>query len=276
MHASPDFRKLRQASAEGHPPPTAPAPARTERGPSNRTIATALAVILTAGLVGAGSARLVAPSESASTNDPNTPISAPTSSDPEQALQDAISRVQGSVVEVRVASRGFLQQGSQGSGVVVRPSGLIVTNNHVIQGADRVEVITASGQSIVANVIETNEAEDLAVLRPVSTAGSGVDLADDSAGPPRNGKTVFAIGSPFGLQNTVTAGVVSAYRTDNGRPVIQFDASVNPGNSGGGLFDLDGKLVGIPTAIRTPDEGNVGIAFAVPTSRVRAMLARIS
>ncbi len=274
MHASPDFRKLRRASGETDPP--RPAPVRKERGPSNRTIATALAVILTAGIVGAGSARLVMPSDATSSQDPNTPISSQTPTDPEEALQSAISRVQGSVVEVRVPSRGFLQSGSQGSGVVVRPTGLIVTNHHVVGNAERVEVITASGQSITAHVIERNEGEDLAILRPVSTAGPGVDLVDDSSGPPRNGKTVFAIGSPFGLQNTVTAGVVSAFRTDNGRPVIQFDAPVNPGNSGGGLFDLDGRLVGIPTAIRTPDSGNVGIAFAVPSSRVRALLARIS
>jgi serine protease Do len=91
------------------------------------------------------------------------------------------------------------------------------------------------------------------------------------------GDTVFAIGSPFGLQNTVTAGVVSALRRRGrgDRLLIQTDASVNPGNSGGGLFDLRGRLVGIPTSIESPIHGNVGIAFAVPAARVKAFLTRV-
>ncbi len=275
MHDTPDFRKLRDSSAQD----TGPRPVThvdSKRGPSNRTIGTALAVILTAGLVGAGSARLVAPTDSSSSSGSDTPISQTSADDTEAALQSAIGKVQSSVVEVRVTATSFLQSSSQGSGVVVRPSGLIVTNYHVVGSAREVEVITSGGQSIKAEVIADDQEEDLAILRPQSTAGTGVDLADDSASAPRSGTTVFAIGSPFGLQNTVTAGVVSAYRQEDGRPIIQFDAPVNPGNSGGGLFDLDGKLVGIPTAIRSPVEGNVGIAFAVPASRVRAMLARIS
>ena len=89
------------------------------------------------------------------------------------------------------------------------------------------------------------------------------------------GDEVFAIGSPFGLQNTVTAGIVSntgRVNPRNGVPMIQIDAPINPGNSGGGLFDLDGRLIGIPTSILGPISGNVGIGFAVPVSRVRAML----
>ena len=276
MHQAPDFRQHHDAGAGTQDPPPV-TPLHKPRGPSNRTIGTALAVILTAGLVGAGSARLVAPSDSSSSsNGGDTPIAATSATDPEAALQAAISSVQASVVEVRVQGSGFLQQSSQGSGVVIRSSGLIVTNYHVVGTADTVEVITASGQSITAHVIAKDQDEDLAILRPLSTAGTGVDLIDDSGSAPKSGTTVFAIGSPFGLQNTVTAGVVSAYRQDDGRPIIQFDAPVNPGNSGGGLFDIEGKLVGIPTAIRSPVDGNVGIAFAVPASRVRAMLARIS
>ena len=109
----------------------------------------------------------------------------------------------------------------------------------------------------------------------MTSPGTGVNLSPDTAGPPPSGQTVFAIGSPFGLQNTVTSGVVSAYRNEAGRPLIQFDAPVNPGNSGGGLFNLDGELIGIPTSIRSPVNGNVGIAFAVPATRVRAMLSQI-
>lgn len=258
------------------PPVMDPPPKRAGRtrsgGPSNRTFATGVAVILTAALVGAGSARLVAPAGGAK-NEPNTPISTPASGHSDEALQRAIAQVQSSVVEVRVNG---MFSGSQGSGVIVQPSGLIVTNNHVVRGASRVEVITASNQSIQAEVVASDEGEDLAILRPVSGAGPGVALADDAAGPPTNGTSVFAVGSPFGLQNTVTAGIVSAFRQQDGQPLIQFDAPVNPGNSGGGLFDLEGRLLGIPTSIRSPVEGNVGIGFAVPASRVRAMLARVN
>lgn len=191
----------------------------------------------------------------------------------ENELQTAIRKVQSSVVEVKV-NLGY--GGSQGSGVIMAGSDLIVTNNHVIDGATgKVEVITAAGQSIPAEIVAKSPSEDLAVLRPDTSAGPGVALSDDSSGPPSSGTSVFAIGSPFGLQNTVTAGVVSAYRNDNGMPLIQFDAPVNPGNSGGGLFDLAGAMVGVPTSIRSPVEGNVGIAFAVPASRVRAILATV-
>ncbi len=229
------------------------------------------AVVLTSALVGAGSARLIGgdePPPTTAVQTTNRPIAT------EGALESAIRAVQTSVVEVRV-NTGF--GGSQGSGVVLQPSGLIVTNNHVIDGAQpgRVEVITASGQSIPAEVVAADAAEDLAILRPASSLGTGVTLVEDTAGPPPSGETVFAIGSPFGLQNTVTSGVVSAYRNDDGRPLIQFDAPVNPGNSGGGLFNLQGQLIGIPTSIRSPVNGNVGIAFAVPATRVRAMLARV-
>ena len=185
------------------------------------------------------------------------------------SLEDAVTLTGPSVVEVRTRF-------GQGSGVIVEPQGLIITNNHVVAGENQVEVKTASGASIFAEVLRTDEFQDLAVLRPISDAGPGVLLVDDAAGPPRVGSSVFAIGSPFGFQNTVTAGVVSAFRTDEGRPLIQFDAPVNPGNSGGGLFNLEGRLVGIPTSIQSPVQGNVGLGFAVPASRVRQMLARVS
>ncbi len=184
-------------------------------------------------------------------------------------LQEAVRAAGPSVVEVLAGS-------GQGSGVIVEPQGLIITNYHVVGGSSRVEVRNASGTSVSAQVVATDEQQDLAVLRPAGDAGPGIQLVDEGAGPPEIGASVFAIGSPFGLQNTVTAGIVSAFRDDDGRPVIQFDAPVNPGNSGGGLFDLDGRLIGIPTSIKSPIPGNVGLGFAVPASRVREMLTRVS
>jgi S1-C subfamily serine protease len=187
---------------------------------------------------------------------------------PQEDLATAVARVAPTVVQVRTDA------GSQGSGVIVEPSGLIVTNNHVIRGADRVTVLTQDERRVPATVVTADERQDLAILRPDGPIGRGAELA--GAGESLDqGDQVFAIGSPFGLQNTVTAGIVSnagRVNSRNGVPMIQIDAPINPGNSGGGLFDLDGRLIGIPTSILGPISGNVGIGFAVPVSRVRALL----
>ena len=228
------------------------------------------ASVLILGAAGAGaiSGRLSAPDAPVAKSPPV--VAQPVGTQPTApTLEDAVALTGPSVVEVRTSF-------GQGSGVIVEPQGLIITNNHVVEGENRVEVKTASGESIFADVLRTDQFQDLAVLRPVSDAGPGIQLVDDAVGPPRIGSSVFAIGSPFGFQNTVTAGVVSAFRTDQGRPLIQFDAPVNPGNSGGGLFNLEGRLVGVPTSIQSPIPGNVGLGFAVPASRVREMLARVS
>jgi putative serine protease PepD len=237
---------------------------------SRRTALIASGVLLTAGVAGAVSAHVFAPETKTATAPAATQQPVSTSgTGAEMALESAVQRTAPSVVEVKTDV-------GQGSGVIVQPTGLIITNAHVVGSATTVEVINSSGTSMSAEVLTSDEFQDLAVLRPAGNPGPGVEIVDDSVGPPNIGSSVFAIGSPFGLQNTVTAGVVSAFRGEQGRPLIQFDAPVNPGNSGGGLFDLEGRLIGIPTAIRSPISGNVGIAFAVPSSRVRAILAQVS
>jgi S1-C subfamily serine protease len=247
--------------------PTAPIPiarGRRRRAPRALAIAGIVAVSATAGAI---SARVAGPDDAPSASAARTTPVAATQA--EARLQDAVRTAAPSVVEVRTPF-------GQGSGVIVAPQGLVVTNQHVVQGSRNVEIITASGASVPAEVLASDEFQDLAVLRPQTSPGPGVALVDAAAGPPTIGQSVFAIGSPFGLRNTVTAGVVSAFREDDGRPLIQFDAPVNPGNSGGGLFDLEGRLIGIPTSIQSPIPGNVGLGFAVPTSRVQAMLDRVS
>jgi putative serine protease PepD len=186
------------------------------------------------------------------------------------ALAAAVGLANPSVVQVRTGS-------GQGSGVVLQPRGLVVTNHHVVRDGGTVELVTADGRRVPARVVADDPAQDLAILEPSGTAGPGATLAGDPNGGLRIGDTVFAIGSPFGLQNTVTAGVVSALnRTGQGGvPMIQTDAPINPGNSGGGLFDLRGRLVGIPTSIAAPISGNVGIGFAVPASRVGELVDRV-
>jgi putative serine protease PepD len=260
------------ATPTGSPPPPPPPPPGGGRRLRSvpRTAALVAVAIVAAGAAGGVTAWSLdddpAPAPVATAPVVTTPTggASPTA---EEDLADAVARVSPTVVQVRTES-------GQGSGVILEPSGLIVTNDHVIQGASRVVVITQDERRIGADVISTDSRQDLAVLRPEQDPGRGAELVDAPDGGLRQGDRVFAIGSPFGLQNTVTAGVVSAVGRTNpeGVPMIQIDAPINPGNSGGGLFDLEGRLVGIPTSILGPIPGNVGIGFAVPTSRVRALV----
>ena len=258
--------------ASGPPPPPPPPRLRPRRRGTRgtRTVALVALVAVGAGLVGGVVADLLRDDPAPASQAPvTTTTSVPTpAAIAEGDLAEAVSRVSPAVVQVRTDA------GSQGSGVIVEPSGHIVTNEHVVQGATRVLVLTQDQRRIPATVVQVDARQDLAVLRPENPVGRGAEMSAAPDGGLRQGQRVFAIGSPFGLQNTVTAGVVSAVgRTnDEGVPMIQIDAPINPGNSGGGLFDLDGRLVGIPTSILGPISGNVGIGFAVPVSRVRALL----
>src|SRR5690349_9600057 len=168
-------------------------------------------------------------------------------------------------------------QRSLGSGVIVDASGLIVTNNHVIEGADEVKVSLSDKREFEASLVLKDPRTDLAILRvkdgrerfPV------LDLADSDA--LQVGDVVLAIGNPFGVGQTVTHGIVSALaRTQVGVSDYQFfiqtDAAINPGNSGGALVDMTGKLVGINTAIFSRSGGSQGVGFAIPASMVKAVV----
>ncbi|WP_295882284.1 DegQ family serine endoprotease [uncultured Thiohalocapsa sp.] len=168
---------------------------------------------------------------------------------------------------------------SLGSGVVIDGArGIIATNHHVVQGADAIRVTLHDGRRVDARLIGSDPETDIAVLQAKSDALTAVPLADSDA--LRVGDFVVAIGSPFGLAQTVTSGIVSALgRTGLGiegyESFIQTDASINPGNSGGPLVNLNGELVGINTAILAPGGGNVGIGFAIPTNMARAVIEQI-
>lgn len=233
------------------------------RGPGAWVIA---AVALFAGLFGG----LVGASLSGDGASPTTTPAArtiPVASPPETGLAELVSRTSPSVVQV-------ITSGGEGSGVILAPSGLIVTNSHVMGSDTRATIVTADERRVQASLVRNSEREDLAILEPRGQVGRGALLAEEPDAGLRPGDAVFAIGSPFSLRNTVTAGVVSALGRDtgNGVPMIQIDAPINPGNSGGGLFDMRGRLVGVPTSIYAPIRGNVGIGFAVPVSRVRALV----
>ena len=169
-------------------------------------------------------------------------------------------------------------QRSLGSGVVVDASGLVVTNNHVIEGADQVKVSLADKREFEAEIVLKDARSDLAVLRlkDAHERFAPIDLADSDS--LEVGDVVLAIGNPFGVGQTVTHGIVSAVaRTQVGITDYQFfiqtDAAINPGNSGGALMDATGRLVGINTAIFSRSGGSQGIGFAIPANMVRVVVA---
>ena len=166
---------------------------------------------------------------------------------------------------------------SLGSGVIVGADGVLVTNHHVIEGADEIRVVLNDRREFEARVLQADERSDLAVLK-IEPDGDGVPFID--LAPPDTvevGDLVIAIGNPFGVGQTVTSGIVSALArsrpglTDFG-VFIQTDAAINPGNSGGALVDMNGRVVGVNTAIYSNSGGSLGIGFAIPASLVSRMV----
>ena len=165
----------------------------------------------------------------------------------------------------------------QGSGFFISADGYAVTNNHVVDSADKVEVTTDDGKTYSAKVIGTDARTDLALIKV--EGGSNFPFAKLSDGKPRIGDWVLAVGNPFGLGGTVTAGIVSASGRDIGNgpydDFIQIDAPVNKGNSGGPAFNTEGEVMGVNTAIYSPSGGSVGIAFSIPASTVKTVIAQL-
>jgi len=183
-----------------------------------------------------------------------------------QAVMDVVDKVAPSVVNVRAGRGG-------GSGVVIAPDGLVLTNSHVVERASGADVILNDGRRLQGDVVGRDPSTDLAVLR-VGASSLPTAMLGDSDGL-RVGQLVIAIGDPFGFQSTVTTGVVSALgRSLHGRDgrlienVIQTDAALNPGNSGGPLVDTRAQVVGINTAVIATAQG---ICFAVPSSTARSV-----
>jgi Do/DeqQ family serine protease len=170
-------------------------------------------------------------------------------------------------------------QQSLGSGVIVDAArGYVLTNNHVIENADEIEVTLADGRTLEATRVGTDPESDVAVIRIPAEDLAALPLADSAR--LRVGDFVVAVGNPFGLGQTVTGGLVSALGRSGLRGLgvqnfIQTDASINPGNSGGALVNLRGELIGINTAIFSPSGGNVGIGFAIPANLARDVMRQL-
>ncbi len=224
-------------------------------------------------------------------NDAQQPPSA--SPPEEEAALDAYSQIVTRVVEQvapavasvamarpapdRLQRRGIAELRGAGSGVVIAPDGYLLTNSHVVRKADRIEVRFPDGRALPARVIGDDPHSDLAVLQTSDSGLSAATLGDSSV--LRVGQLVVAIGNPLGFQATVTAGVVSALgrtlRAETGRlmeNIIQTDAALNPGNSGGPLVDARGQVIGINTAIIA---GSQGICFAIPVNTAKWVVSQL-
>ena len=161
------------------------------------------------------------------------------------------------------------EQTSLGSGVIVDESGVVLTNAHVIEGADEITVALTDRREFIARVLLVDERTDLAVLKIDATGLPFLDFRDSDT--MEVGDLVLAIGNPFGVGQTVTSGIISAQTrsAEDGRVFIQTDAAINPGNSGGALVDMGGQLIGINTMILSPSGGSNGIGFAIPADLAR-------
>ena len=261
-------------------PPTPPSPSGSLPGRRGRGF---LAVFLAAILgVGAGSGVTYV-----ALHDRTTAVGGLVSSPvvnvggaPLDAVAGVAKAVQPSIVNIDVSEQGGLGSGT-GSGVIYRSDGYILTNNHVIEGASDIQVTLATGEQLSGRVVGTAApAADIAVVKvdktglPAARLGSTKEL--------QVGDLAVAMGSPFGLQGTVTAGVISALHRnitlgpgERFSDAIQTDAPINPGNSGGALADAKGDVVGINTAIVGTTGGNVGVGFAIPIDIARRVADQI-
>jgi putative serine protease PepD len=259
-------------AGEGNPSGTPPKPNRFRRGLLVAVAALTVASGAGSGAVAAALVAHAAPS-AAATAATTTPVQGTSST---TTAESVYAQVSPGVVTIAVnVGRGQ----AIGSGIVLDTKGDILTNTHVIAGAQQMQVTLSSGQTVAATLVGSNTAADLAVIRinvPVSSLHP-VTLGDSTA--VQVGDSVYAIGSPFGLAGTLTEGIVSnlnqsgsASNGANLAGLIQTDAAINPGNSGGPLVNSAGQVIGINNSIESPVNGNVGVGFAIPINQVKQLL----
>jgi putative serine protease PepD len=177
---------------------------------------------------------------------------------------------------------GVVPRPGSGSGVIIDSKGYILTNNHVIENAQRIEVTLSNGNKWPGNLVGTDPYNDLAIIRIDAPSEQLKTLPLGSSQDLQVGQKVIAIGNPFGLQQTLTTGIISSLgrtlQTEDGgemEDLIQTDAAINPGNSGGPLLDSDGKVIGLNTAIVSPSGGSIGIGFAIPVDTIKRISSEL-
>jgi putative serine protease PepD len=273
------------------PPAADPEPPKPKRRGLALVAATAL-LVGTAGGVG-GAAVYSATNTSTASPSVTAPLTsgqAAPAAAPDGSVQSAAAKVLPSVVKIGVATS---QGAATGSGIVISKDGLIVTNNHVVAGASggSISVMLNDGRTVSATIVGTDSLTDLAVIR--ANANNLTPAVLGKSGTLGVGQGVVAIGSPFGLEATVTSGIVSALNrpvtsgdaqqdSTTVFPAIQTDAAINPGNSGGALIDLAGQVVGINSAIKTAggsgqsEGGNIGLGFAIPIDQAKPIIDELA
>ncbi|NEB40164.1 trypsin-like peptidase domain-containing protein [Streptomyces sp. SID14515] len=303
-------------AAGGYPPPPPYAP--TNRRRAKRPVALLAAVAIAAGVIGGGTATLIGQlngQNSAATGSGGAVNGTTVSQSSKGTVAGVAEAVSPAIVEIGANSSAGK---STGSGVVITEDGEIVTNNHVISGAQQIQVTLSTGKTYTADVVGTDPDKDLALIKLQGASGLKTATLGDSS-QVKVGDQVVAIGSPEGLTGTVTSGIVSALdrdvtvRDDSGSSgenqggggqqwpfefggqqfngdtgektttykALQTDASLNPGNSGGALINMDGEIIGINSAIYAPSSaaagsgssaGSVGLGFAIPVNTLKADL----
>jgi serine protease Do len=276
-----------------------------------------LAALLVGAAIGVGATAFAFSGSSlAAGNPPPLGLSSPAPATPQSGFAPLVAKVKPAVVQIATTSRPEINQDDQddqmqqqmpqdmpapfgdmlrqfrnrggdgarmeqhalGSGFIVDPAGYIVTNNHVVDGARDVSVTLTNGDKYKARVVGRDAKTDLALLK--INAGHALPyVAFGDSDTAHEGDWVIAVGNPYGLSGTVTAGIVSAHgRNINAGPYddfLQIDAPINPGNSGGPLFNETGQVVGIDTAIYSPSGGSVGIGFAIPSNVAKTIVAQL-
>ncbi len=274
-----DFQETNQPTLP-YQRPREPAPSPVKRrGGGFRTGAIMALTLLLAIVFGVG---LFSGWQLRSGKGPAATVPVLTGTNLDKVREAVVVKVSPAVVQVNVVTQGG---GAIGSGVIIDPRGYIITNNHVVNGAQAIQVVLYDGTKLPAQLSGTYPLDDLAVVKIQPPGNMAVAALGDSS-KLRVGQEVLAIGNPLGITQTVTNGIISAL----GRTIsegqgsatisdaIQTDAPINPGNSGGALVDLQGNLVGIPTLTAIDPEFNTpayGVGFAIPSNRVKTIVSQV-
>jgi putative serine protease PepD len=255
-------------------PPTTPPPKRSFR----RGFLVAVAALTVASGAGGGAAAAALIDHGTVTASAGTALPTTSTSTGSTASATAVSIYQQDSPGVVTITVNLSNGQAIGSGIVLDTQGDILTNAHVIAGAQQIQVAFSDGTTATGTLVGSNTNADLAVIR-VSVAASKLHpLALGSSASVKVGDSVYAIGSPFGLSGSLTEGIVSNLNQSGAAPgssLIQTDAAINPGNSGGPLVNALGQVIGINNSIESPVDGNVGVGFAIPIDQVKQILPSI-